>query len=459
MPSASIAGFPAILKLKMFQPSDARPGKIVVECIVAGTTLPRYSTLTITGPSFSGVWPEVRIVSVARVERSRMRIVLEDNRWRLRDTYVGENYNDRDSLGNVMTRNRKSCSELVQELATAAGLSINAGSLPGFYPPAKWANVRTMDAMNDFLQNTGSRMVYNTSTQQYTISSAGTGSVTGNRRWRPAPVSTPSTVRVYSGPILYEDTLACTAKRINQSSGAAENLAATVTLPTDFQDAHAFTTLRLWQPNSISTPSGASVSDCLFVNHRAKSEIFDPENQTFQRGRVIPDDMPIWPVHGQFVTPPNEIIKVIETTSGQCLVTDQPVLMRFGGSKAYAKNCDMLTAYYARLNGDFYRSHYDVNVGGSGGTINLLRPWIKPVVSSEPDMSGSVWNTVLSAAAGAVAGLYTGPASTVSFVSPVPTNGSPAVGAAMYEYDVTRRRKLWGSYAINFTPGGMGMIR
>lgn len=266
--NVSLEGYPFVYRMKMHQGSSEAPGKLIVEAVVVGPenlqNIPKITKLTAYSRNFSGVWDDVRVARAPRVRRGYMRIVLEDSRWKLRETFLKENYNERDSLGNVMTGCQKTIPELATILSDASGLNISATAavVPSFNPRAKWAGVRADHALKQLLRDTGCRMVYNPVDQTYKISLCGTGDppdVT-DRIFRPGPIPEISEVIIKTSPILYEDTLDVTAIRINTSTGEAEALPTPVSLPDSPTEAYGQTRLRLWKPSSIDHPalSGAS---------------------------------------------------------------------------------------------------------------------------------------------------------------------------------------------------------
>ena len=462
--NVQLTDFPPILRLTFNQASDHRPGRCMVETTVTSSTniteIPRLTTLQITTDTFTGQWQDMRVIKTARVRYGKMRLVLEDSRWKFWETTMNQNFNDRTSLGAVLTSTQKTVSELLAELATATGLTITTGTLPSFYPPAKWAGRNAGECLGELLRNTGCRMVYNPILSEYKVSSASTGPAPDATRriFRPAPANKFKELVVRSRPVLYEDTIACTAKEINTTTGATQVLS-TSTLPASLTEDYGQTRFRLWEPDSVTHPAAYSNSDVLYFDKRAKAHLFDPENPLYERARIVRDSFVRHPVHQPMGRQEGPIVRLIEVTGGgKAFLTDHPVLMT-DGTGALLKTCDLVTSYHVIDTGELKRESVTVPLAGSTGTKTIDVDWIKPVDSTLPDMTGPVWSTLHSEVAEALANFYRGDTGTIIAPTPFDLSGSGQVGAVKYEMRVGTRTRVYFTVSVNFTPGSQGDLR
>ena len=455
-----VTDLPPVLKAKFFQGSGAEAGRCILETMVVGPDeldrIPRIVDMTMYSRNFTGNWGSMRIVK-ARVRNGRMRVVLEDSRWVLKDKTMSTNYNERDAEGAVKTGSQRTIAQLIAAIQTVSGLTFTTKSLPSFYPPAKWAGKSAYVCLKSLLKWTGCRCVYDPKNSRYVISAANSGSndIDGisKRIFRPGPTNTVKQLKVWTAPVLYESRVTCTAVQINNTTGATEALAAD-SLSLDPAEEHAQTRFRLWEPSGLS--------DSLLTGRRAKSHLYDPENPIFEESRIIPDEWDIYPVHQPFVTSRESVAELIETTSGgKVFRTEHPILMREAGSTTYSKTAKVLTAYYNNAGGTLERNSSTITVDGSAAdTIEIFADWIKPIDSSEPDIGADSWSSVLTSCATAMAEAYKGDSQNARVANPFDLNGNGNVGGVEYEFDLTQNMaKLYFSIALNFVPGAVGAIR
>jgi hypothetical protein len=460
----------------------AEPGRLIVDTMVLGpdtlTKLPRFSTLTITARDFSGVWNDLRVIKAPRVRNGFTRVVFEDSRWKLRDTIMKENYNERDGEGNVLTGMEKTISELVDEISTISEVSMQTGDVPDFKPPARWAGERASDAFAYMLEVTGCRCVYNPIVQDYNIEWAGRGAdlnavEVAKRVYRPGPPSKVKELVVKTAPVLYEDRFDAKAVTINSTTGAVSDLSSPV-LATDPAATDAQTKLRLWAPDTITHPEALGVDDVLMLDHRAKTHLFDPLRPTHERARVVRDSFDRYPVHQPLYAPEGQTVRLLELTGGgRVFVADHPVLMTDSGGELLVE-AQVLSGYYvketdvAKLADGLKRNSETVVIDGDAtDTIEMVLPWLKPVDSTESDVDSGEWDALLLTVANAVAQRYLSAsqnspdgASVVRCPSPFNLFGSGKVGAVEYEMSTTQNTaRIYFTISWNFDPGHMGSIR
>jgi len=481
MADVILDGFPPVLRLKFFQGSDARPGRCIIDTMVAGpselSTLPRYGKLTIYARNYVGIWWKLRLVKAPRVRRGFMRLEFDDDRWALKETVLNQNYNERDSLGKLFTGKQKTIEELATIIADAAqpvldevnSLSIVAGDdLPDIYPPAKWAGLSANKAMERMLADTGCRMVYNPVTEQYHISRAGRGAYPdlSERAFRPGPPSNVHQVRIQTAPVLYEDTLAAAAMEISDTTGELVSLTDT-TLPTSATgNLMAF---RIWEPSSVTHPEALDMEDVVLLDHRAKTALNDPENPVYEKARIVRDAWEPYPFHQPLDFGDGDIVRKVELTGGgRAFITEHPVLIRASGGSAFLKTAELLTSYYRKNDdGTLYRNEKLITIDATASATEVITKtanWIKPVDSTESDMTGSEWDTILDEFADAMTSFYDyrggeEPA-TVRLIAPLDLQGSGVVGGVEYEFSVNQTRRIVRfQAALNFTPGATSRIR
>ena len=472
-----IQGFPHILRLSFTQCSDARAGRCIVDTTVDTeqgiTQMPRSSTLTINTDNFSGMWSDMRIVKTSRIRYGRMRTVLEDSRWKLQETRMTKNFNERNDLGKVLTSTEKTIPELCEEIARDAQINIFCGEVPDIRPPAKWANRTAEDCMQEMLELSGCRMVYDPTFMQYVVSAADSGQEINeeNRIYRPEPNAKFQKVTFRSHPIYFEDTVDCSAVEIDTSSGEAVEIS-DENLPTSPTSAGGQTRYRLWKPSSVSHPEGASLDDCLFLDRRAKSHMFDPKSHRYEKARIVRDEYQRHPVHVPLVLSQENTVRAIELTGGgRAFLTDHPVMTGDGGG-GLLKSCKLVTSYHVAKpdepeeEGDegtqrkrFVCEEVSVSTGGQEGEKVVNLDWIKPVNSLVGDMDDPEWDTVLGEFASAISKAYIGKTGTMVCPSPFSLQGNGKVGAVKYLFKTGRRPKIKFSFAINFIPGSLGHVQ
>lgn len=467
--NVSLAGFPPVFRMRFFQGSTVKPGKLIVDTMVVGPDnlqrLPRLTSLTLNARNFTGNWTNLRVVKT-RVRFGRTRVVLKDSRWLLDAVTMGNNYNLRDSEGNLMSDSEKDITQLLNEIGVATGLTFTAGDLPPYKPRARWAGKTAAEALGQLLRDTGCRLVYNPQTGHYNVSLAGTGSYpdVSKRALRPGPPPNIQKVIVRSAPVLYEDELDATAKQINPSTGETEALVASNLATTPTSD-HAHTRFRLWEPDAVTHPEATPLSRVLFNDHRAKSHVPDPEQPVHERARIIPDEWDMYPHHQPLYTPDESLANQVKLTGGgKVFITEQPVLMRTGNS--LSKMAKLLTSYYIiDDDGKLKREEKEKEIDADAAdTLEIDIDWIKTIDSTQADVGPALeWDTLHQQVLDAIASKYDpqsgeGPQK-LSLALPVGLSGSGQVGAVEYYFSTLQHRaKMEFKVALNFVPGSQGNL-
>jgi hypothetical protein len=473
--NVEVIDYPPVDRIKIVQGSDATPGRAVVECGTEWSLpIPRITvikaTTTQSNPNrtvWSGSWKNVRAINCRRSRFGNIHVVFEDSRWILREYKMEANYNARCSCGFVYTGTQRTIAELIEEISTAceSRISIVAGAnVPDFKPPARWAGKTCMEAMEDLLASTGCRMVYQPENGSYVVDLANSTQVPKfpHEVYRPPPKDTLKSVNFWTAPKLFEERESADAVIINESTGEAEAISAGEALDTVSSPsvgANAQTEFRLWSPSSSS--------EKLYVQHRVKSLLGDPANPRREQGRVIRGGVfEPFPVHQKIVGPAASITEQIELTSGGVVfVTDHPVLAASGSD--IATTATLLTGHYKQgFPKGLQRDTITKNiVGGQSGTVDEFVEWIKPISSSEPDVSTTeYWGTLFTEVCEALIAKFTPfqgelarSITTPEFYS---LAGSGQVGAVEYEFQTHRCNKRHHMrVALNFSPGGVGNIR
>jgi len=456
--NAILDGFPEVFNVDVFQGSSTAPGKIVVDTLIYGsgeiTEMPRETTLTLQARNQTFTFSDLRLVKKPRIYGDRMRTVWEDARHKLKLATMAQNFNERDSSGVLYTAQSKTIQELVDTVATATGLTITTGDLPSFRPLAAWRGKRADIALQELLDIAGLRMVYNPANQQFRISKAGGGTanslLTSEARFRPGPAMSIRSVRVHSAPKTYEARLSATAVVVNQTGAVVpltgpeaifDNFASTsnATLRSRLQQ----TALRLWEVDSPDTK-------CL-LGRRALSVMQGDGDQTYAGARIIKPtlaDVPqCVPVVQQVGFEPNPLGP---SGGGRLFLSEHPYVEGDGG--AIKTTATILVAYYQITDGKFERETVTESVDPSGEVdLDIEVPWIRPVDSSEADVTNAAWATLHNEVAAAIAERYTHQPQHVTVETLVPHDAIGKIGGVRYYMDLMRS-KVETSIALNFEP-------
>lgn len=462
--NVELAGFGSVHRMKFTQGSAEIAGRCVVDCSVGspedinslGQPHPRTTSLTASTDGWFARWSDMYVKKVVRARRGYLQVVLEDSRWIFDQYTLDQNYNERDSAGRLKSGESKTVQQLIQKIvdATSGRITIVAGQVPSYYPPAKWAGKTCKQAMKELLEYTGCRLVYRPESEDYHFTLAGSGTTPSfaEEMYKPAPPNNLRAVKFVTAPTLFESRENATAVTINDSTGEAESISSGTVLSTEPSSSPSdkfHQHYRLWKPN---TSEGR-----LYVSHRAKSQLVDPHDPQFEKGRVIRDSWEPFPVHQPMVDGGSEIVELIETTSGgRVFVTEHPVLSATGNN--YSTTATVLTGHYRNGSSTgLVREEKTVDIDSqASGELTVYLDWIKPIESSEPDVPASQWSAVLNAVAQVLSRQYKPPGRVGTIETPrfYQLGGSGQVGCVQYELQTHKiYKKHFMRVALNFTPG------
>lgn len=455
--NVTMANWPDILAFDIFQGSGAEPGKIVLDTLIAGAenlTYAKYqSTLTITARSQTLVWPELRVTRTPRQHGSFIRTVFEDSRWRLRKVTLGANYNQRDCEGTLYSATEKTVAELVGIIAAAAGLTITVGATPAYKPLADWRGKRADVAMSELLQRTGCRLVYNPSSQQYIFGLKGQGSLPTltERRYRQAPATIAKDFVLYTAPITYEKKFACTAKVWNDSNGIE-----TVSSPEDVftnwsgiadarkKSRYQHGALRLWQPNDTNV---------MLLGRRALSVAHGDDDITYAAAVFTEPTLADLPKATALIQPSPFSSDALSVTAGGTLFQCGQPRVEVDSSGNVKTTAEILSAYYSLSNGVPVRSTKTIEISPLGtGNVESYHDWIRPVSSTEADVSNVEWDGLRDAVAATLHAGYSAQPQHVAVDYIAPHSAGGVIGACRWSGSSFGNVKARTTFAINFEP-------
>ena len=198
---------------------------------------------------FIGKWNNMRVVKAPRARNGHIRVVLEDDRWHLRQHTMQKNYNERDALGNVLTDTKKTIEELLDEISKAADdkIKFSVGKLPKFEPPARWAGKLCSQHSQTCCITQGAEQ-FILLRQRYVVGLPdGQLPKTPDQIFQPAPPLQIRDIYFHSYPILHETELEVDAVTIDEDTGAAVNVSSGDVLGGDPLDPMAQMRYRLWK--------------------------------------------------------------------------------------------------------------------------------------------------------------------------------------------------------------------
>jgi len=452
---ATLTGFPEVSCVDIFQGSHAKPGQIVIDTLVLGsgvlTEIPRVTSLTIQARSNTMQWTNIRVVKAPRQYGAFMRTVFEDSRWKLGDVLMPQNFNSRDCNGIIYPDSEKTIAELIQEIQAASELTITTASLPNFKPDAPWRGLTAMEAMDHLLMATACRMVYKPSTQEYVVSGAGSGTLPdlGERLFRPVPAARYAEVKVRTAPITYEKKFQCSAVVWDES-----NQRVVLTFPerifnnfadvanTRLRSKCIHSALRLWRPADANV---------VLLGRRALTVAPGDDDSEYAAMVFTAPELARVPLYGQLSQPFGRTPNVLSLTAGGKIFQCEQAYMMIDDGGAIKTTAEILSAYYKVVGGELERESQTVSPGGTG-TLVLDFDWIRPVESSESDISGSGWAGIHNAVVTAVTSKYANPPQHVT-VPTIASHGAPGrLGGIRYVLKLGHQADSKTSFAFDFDP-------
>lgn len=451
---ATLVDWPEVTCFDIMQGSGATPGRIVVDTLSAGSTnlsfCPFLTTLSVTARSVPMAWSNIKVVRSPRQNGRFIRTVFEDSRWKLKDVTLGASYNQRDCQGVLYPETEATVAQLVAVLAAASGLTINVVSSPSYKPLADWRGMRGDEAMAQLLDRSGCRLVYNPANQTYTFGLRGTGSLPTltERTYRQPPGTVAKYFVLATAPITYEKKFQCTAKVWNES-----NVLETVSNPEDVfenwsgianarkRSRYQHGALRLWQPAD---------ENVVLLGRRALSVAPGDDDVTYAAAVFTEPTLADLPKATALIQPENEALSV--TAGGRLFQCQQP-RVAVDSSGNVKTDAEILSAYHATSGGALVRSTQTIEIAPSGvGNVVVFADWIRPVSSTESDVSNVEWDALRDSVALSLHSGFTSQSQHVEVSYVAPTGGSPLIGGVRWTGKVFPHTEARTAFAINFEP-------
>lgn len=387
---------------------------------------------------------------------SFVRFVLEDERWKLRNTIMQKSFNVY-GLGGVV-ENARTIAELWQDIAVASGITITSQNLPAFFPPAQWHGRTAQECANELLEITACRMVYDPIQSVFVVSGAGTGSTPNlSARWRrPAITERPQKVIVRTAPTLYESAIDISA-RLPNDDGELVSFTDAGATPIDFFSGFESEAIarraewrnnafRVWEITGATYPRALAPVDISAQPFRSIANLL-PEVRG-ERMTYVPRTFQVSTSTGVAIT------RVEFEPSSLYAFTSDPVL-RVDGSGVLQTDARLVTCYYAFEDGIPDRQFKEAVVAGGNGpeqTLDVL--WLKPVDSNVNDAPSALtaWEAIAQTIAVAHATKWTAQAEQVTIGGLHGTEGSGHVGAVRYRVSLMPMRSFETMFALNYTP-------
>lgn len=457
--NVTLGNWPDVICFDVFQGSRSDAGRIVVDTAVVGaanlTTAPFQTSLTIVSRSTTLQWNDIRIIRGPRQHGRFLRTVFEDSRWKLRDVTLGENYNVRDCQGNLYSASEKSVSDLVGILASASGLTISVASSPSYKPLADWRGKRGDVAMEELLERTGCRLVYNPVSGQYVFNVRGTGSIPdlGERTYRQPPATVAKDFVLWTAPITYEKKFQCTAKVFDQN-----NALETVTSPEDVftnwsgvgdarkKSRYQHGALRLWMPSDTNV---------MLLGRRALSVAHGDDDITYAAAVFTEPSLASLPKATALIQPSPFSNDALSVTGGGKLFQCQQPRVEVDSSGNVKTTAEILSAYYTLSGGKPVRSSKTIEISPSGvGNVEVYQDWIRPVSSTESDVSNVEWNSLRDAVAANLHQGFSAQGQHVEVAYIAPHGGAGVIGGTRWTGKVFPATQVMArtAFALNFEP-------
>ena len=455
--NAVLTDWPEVTCFDITQGSGATPGRIVIDSLSAGSTnlsyCPFTTSLTVTARSTTLEWSNIRIVRGPRQNGPFIRTVFEDSRWKLAEITLGASYNQRDCQGALFPSTEKTVTELVAILAALSGLTITVASSPSYKPLADWRGKSGTEAMAQLLDRAGCRLVYNPADQTYTFGLRGTGSLPTltERTYRQPPGTLAKDFVLATAPITYEKKFQCTAKVWN-----ASNVLETVADPSDvFTNwagvANARTksryqqgALRLWQPAD---------ENVMLLGRRALSVAPGDDDVTYAAAVFTEPTLADLPKATALIQPTQFGNDALSVTAGGTLFQCQQPRVDVDTSGNVKTTAEITAAYYTLSGGRPVRSSKTIEISPDGvGDILEYADWIRPVSSTEADVSNVEWDTLRDTVAASLHAGYSAQGQHVEVSYVAPTAGSLAIGGVRWTGKVYPQTEARTAFAIHFEP-------
>lgn len=466
----SLAGYPSVIRVSIDQPSDATPGRIVVDCTMPplgdSLNLPKRTTLRITGRRFDGTWNLVQLSGPKPVigMHSVYRFIFADDRYDMAQKTMPIAFNARDASGVIADADRKSTAFLWTQIAERVGLTIDVKSAPLFNAPAPWAGRTALECANELLTMTGSRMVYDPIAQKYIVQQGDKGQLpdVSSRLLQQVQSVVFNKLRVESAPTLFEGEIKARASWIN-ATGAIENLPSPVQYFLGYPDEAdkvkrnrlVQSGFRIWKPlqavgtdGTVTWPNFAIIDQrCVVVATAAQRRIHESMKLPHQAGK--------WNVSGDGN---NQRIRYWRDSS--LITTDMPAIQINDAGKIqtdavfigcfYAKDSETWGGYKCRskefdlLNDEESGDHDKVIV------INNINP-LSSTQDDAPTDTG--WQTLVDEIATAIRPLYMNKPQEIGLPALIPNNGCGRIARSSWHVSFGgfgRSMKLSTRFTIDY---------
>jgi len=454
----SLAGFPPVIRARVRGGCGSTPGRATIECVIGNGTAeawPDTTTFTMSDGTTTLSWVGMRMIGSPRVRSGKMRVILEDSRWKLRHVLLGTDYNQLDSAGVSLVPTQATMAQLAAVLATKTSLTINAGTVPAFVPPAKWRGITASTAMERLLADAVCRLHYSPVNGQYSIWAAGAGPYPAltNRMFISSPARGIRTIYVRSAPILYERKMAATAV-VENGAGQIVNVADNY--PNEYFSGFPSVTndvlkerlrqsaYRLWK---------VAATNRHLKNHRALSILSGSGDVKFLGAKMTRDALA-----SQMKESEVSIVESLshrDETGHQVYHTPWPLIRANGTS--IDTSAEILAAYHLDGTGGLQREVQSRSIAASGTDRNFDVHWLRPIDSDQDDVPTTQWSTYLGAVADALDTAFTPNPHTVTLPGIVVAPPSGHIGAIEYYAEIRPLPNLLTRIALDFdaNPGDL----
>jgi hypothetical protein len=472
---ATLNGFPEVVAVDVFQGSGSKPGQIVVDTLVRGSTVPTdiprgFTTLTIGARSgvqeVSIEFTDIRMVKLPRQYGAFMRTVWEDSRWKLHEAIMPENYNSRDCEGTIYPDTEQTVTGLIQKIADASGLVISGIelSLPTYKPSAPWRGWTAAQALDDLLYKTCSRVVY-AGGGAYNVLGCNTGDLPdlGERIFSPVPQAKYTSIRVQTAPITYEKKFQCEAVVWNEDN-ETEVVQNPERIFNNFVDIaevrlrskYIHSAMRLWKPDD---------EDVILLGRRALTVAPGDDDSTYAAMVFTMPELAEVPMYGHLTQPHNQPYSgapnQLSLTGGGKIFQCEQAHLIVNDDGEIQTTAEVLSAYHKIVSNQPERMSSDIPVGGEGGMLKLYFDWIRPVDTTESDIDPAEWPALLGQVEERVELKYTGNPQhvtipTVFRVFGAQPNGK--IGGVRYVLKLGSNPECYTVLAINYDPTDARMM-
>lgn len=423
-----------------------------MECTIGNGLAPAWPDITTLNMASGGVslsWPQMRVVGSPRVRSGKMRVILEDSRWKLRYAIFPFDFNRLDSSGVSFTPSQATMAQLAGLFGSNAGIPLVAGgSVPSFTPPAPWRGMVAYDALKHLLHDSICRLHYSPGSGVYSIWAKGTGSLPSlsNRLFISSPNRGIRNIFVRSSPVLFEQSMTATAV-VENGQGALVNVASN--FPNEYVSGFPSVTdevlktklkqgaFRFWRINN---------NDRNVQNHRGLSMLSSSGDVKYLGIEMVHSDL-AGQMQEHILRPVSDLSQRDES-GRQVYYTETPFLESNGGS--FKTTADVIASYYLDVAGEQQRQIVSRAVSGVGQDRAFNIDWVRPLISNRPDVPATQWLNYLNAVADSLQTALQPNPHTVTLPGLVPTPPSGRIGAVEYHAELAPDPNVLTRLALDF---------